>query len=176
MSLKDLPFDIKACSNSSSPWVNFKCFAFNHTSHLLVLIRLGQDLYRIPLLGKLLGFIVEYSIRILYASDISCRAQIGRGCQILHGHDIVIGAHVVIGENCKIFNGVTLGNKDLSLPSKGNQPWVGNHVVLGTGCKLLGPIRLGDHTVVGANSVVITDCPCHSLAVGVPARIKEKKG
>jgi len=165
--IKDLQF----ASSSVGFLPNLKWFLFNHASHMLLLFRIGQDLRTIPVLGKVLGFIIEYLIRILFASDISCHARIGAGFVIVHGHDIVIGADVVIGERCKIFNGVTLGNKDTTQTSHGNQPHLGNDVLVSTGAKILGPVKVGDHVVIGANSVVIKDCRSHTVVAGVPARV-----
>jgi serine O-acetyltransferase len=138
---------------------------------MVFLIRLGQDLYRVPFVGKILGFIVEYLIRVIFASDISCRAKIGEGLVILHGHDIVIGADVIIGKGCKIFNGVTLGNKDINQLSLDNQPIVGNSVTLCTGSKILGNVTLADNVVVAANSVVLKNFPENVVVAGVPAKI-----
>jgi len=138
---------------------------------MLLLFRLGQDLNCIPFIGRFFGFIIEYIIRVIYASDISCRAKVGGGFMIMHGHDIVIGADVVIGCNCKIFNGVSLGNKDTARSSYGNQPVIGDNVLLSTGSKIFGPIKIGDNVVVGANSVVIKDFPSNTVIGGVPAKI-----
>lgn len=169
MSLKYFLEDLKCASGSNSRIVQLKWFLVNHTLHLVFLIRLGQMLASIPIIGRLLSFVFEYIIRIIFASDISLKAQIGKGVVITHGHDIVIGADVVIGENCKIFNGVTLGNKDITLSSKGNQPVVGKNVVISTGAKVLGGIFIGDNVTIGANAVVVKSCENNTTYVGIPA-------
>lgn len=171
MSLQLYLADVKATSGSSSFLVNLKYILLSHTLHMVFLIRLGQDLYRVPFVGKILGFIIEYLIRVVFASDISCHAKIGEGLVILHGHDIVIGADVIIGKKCKIFNGTTLGNKDINKTSSGNQPIVGNNVTLCTGSKILGNVTLADNVVVAANSVVLKDFPKNVVVAGVPAKI-----
>jgi serine O-acetyltransferase len=171
MSIYMLRSDLRSASKSDSFLVNLKWLLLSHTMHLLFLFRLGQSIGSIPVLGKLLRFMTEYMIRVVYASDISCLARIGPGLTFVHGHDIVIGADVVIGHGCKIFNGVTLGNKDTSQTSAGNQPTVGDNVTLSTGAKILGPVTLGDNVVVGANSVVIRDCASNTVVAGVPARV-----
>jgi len=169
MGLRMFMSDLRAASKSSAVLVNLKWFLFSHSLHMVLLVRLGQDCYRIPLLGKLFGFLVEYFIRIVFGSDISCRAKIGPGFVIQHGHDIVIGSEVTIGSGCKIFNGVTLGNKDVSVNAFGEQPTVGNGAVFCTGAKILGPLSIGDNVVVGANSVLLRDCPSNTVFAGVPA-------
>jgi serine O-acetyltransferase len=50
-------------------------------------------------------------------------------------------------------------------------PHVGNGVLLGAGATVLGPVTIGDGSQVGAGTLVISDLPPHSVAVGVPARI-----
>lgn len=171
MSLRMYLTDLKAATNSESLFVNLKWFLLSHTLHLVFLVRLGQDLYRIPFLGKIFAALVEYVIRILYSSDISCKARIDEGLVILHGHDIVIGASVSIGKRCKVFNGVTLGNKNIDSSSYNNQPTVGDDVVLCTGAKILGPLFIGNNVLVGANSVVLKDCPENTIFAGAPARM-----
>ena len=176
MSLRFFYRDLTASSGSSSIIRNLKWLLFTHSIHLTFLIRVGQSCRRIPFLGRFLSFIFEYIIRVLYASDISCKAEIGPGLNLMHGHDIVIGADVLIGSNCKIFNGVTLGNKDTEKPSTDNQPKVGSNVQICTGAKLLGPIRVGDNSIIGANSVVVKDVPSNVVVGGVPAKIIKNRG
>ncbi|MBF4270094.1 serine acetyltransferase, partial [Vibrio anguillarum] len=72
---------------------------------------------------------------------------------------------------CTVFNGVTLGNKNLEYSSFGNQPTVGDNVIFSTGVKVLDPHTIGDNVVVGANSVVLKDIPSNCTVVGIPARI-----
>lgn len=124
-------------------------------------------------MGSFLRVLVEYFIRVVYASDISCKAEIGGGLMLIHGHDIVIGSAVVIGKNCKIFNGVTLGSKETEFLLQ-DQPCIGDNVVIGTGAKVLGKISVGNAVKIGANSVVLKNVPEKMLAVGVPAKIIEK--
>ncbi|HDY7937931.1 TPA: serine O-acetyltransferase [Vibrio vulnificus] len=147
-----------------------------HTQQMVLLLRIGQSLVRLPFIGCFFRVLFEYIIRILFSSDISLLARIGPGLVFTHGHDIVIGADVEIGENARIFNGVTLGNKDLFSSSKGNQPKIGSDVIICTGAKVLGPVKVGNGVIVGANSVVFRDCPNNSIAVGIPAKVKKKDG
>lgn len=143
---------------------------FNHTKQLRMTVRFGQWLLKVPLVGGYLSFMCEYFIRIYFSSDISCRAVIPGDVVFVHGQDIVIGSTVRIGRGCKIFNGVTLGNK-FTEGTENDQPIIGDHCVISTGAKVLGGIRVGDHVIIGANSVVLMDIPAYSVAVGVPARV-----
>lgn len=147
---------------------------FNHTKQMKILMILGQKSLRIPVVGKFLSIFFEYIIRIFFGSDISCEAIIPSDIVFIHGHDIVIGANVIIGKQCKIFNGVTLGNKDTEI-GYNEHPIVGNNCVISTGAKILGKITIGDNSIIGANAVVINDVPSNSIAVGVPAKNIKKK-
>lgn len=140
-----------------------------HSFHLVILIRLGGLLRKIPFFGRIFGVMIEYIIRVLYASDINCKSQIGGGLFIVHGHDIVIGAKVVVGNNCKIFNGVTLGGQNTEIDNA-PQPIIGDNVVISTGAKILGDIKIGNDCIVGANSVVVKSVDENSIIAGVPAR------
>jgi serine O-acetyltransferase len=112
-----------------------------------------------------------------------------------HGTGIVIGETATVGCNCSILHHVTLGTSlkllhgvvhaslcltwrcFLLVPGgsgkKGvaRHPQVGNGVLLGAGATVLGPVCIGEGSQVGAGTLVITDLPAHSVAVGVPARI-----
>lgn len=170
---ENLKEDLKVLSNNKNILSIFKSL-LEHSFHIVALYRLGNYVHLyIPYIGNILRFVIEYLIRIIYASDISCKAKIGKGLRIMHGHDIVIGANVVIGEYCKIFNGVTLGNKNTEIVES-YQPTIENNVVLSTGAKILGAITIGSNSIVGANSVVINDIPKNSIAVGIPAIVKRK--
>jgi serine O-acetyltransferase len=166
--------DLNAYTCNGGLLKKIKWVMFNHTIHMGILFRLSSTLLHFPILGRLLAKIIEYLIRVLYASDISSKAKIKGGLVFTHGHDIVIGADVSLGKNCTIFNGVTLGNKDLKSSSVGNQPTLGDNVTLSTGVKVLGPLTIGDNVVVGANSVVIKNLPSDCIAVGVPVKIIKK--
>lgn len=165
----ELKQDLKAQSNGGSRAVRLKIALLNHNFHLVFFVRLGIACRKVPFLGRVLQHFIEYFIRVVYASDISCAASLAGGLNIMHGHDIVIGSGVIIGPNCKLFNGVTLGNKDTE-SSVIAQPVLEEGVIVGTGAKLLGPIRVGAYAKIGANSVVVKDIPAGEVWAGVPAR------
>lgn len=168
--------DLSAITNRAKGFRAFKAVLCTHTFHMTVLIRFGcWSRSKLGAPGNVVGSITEYVIRVIYASDISCKAKIGRYFHVMHGQDIVIGSDVVIGENCKVFNSVTFGNKDTEDPSCNAQPTIGNNCVIGTGAKLLGGILVGDNVRIGANAVVINDVPSNAIAVGVPARVISRK-
>lgn len=167
---KTIRADLHAFTKNGTFINKAKCLIISHAFHLVLMMRFGQFVSKIPVIGSILRLITEYAIRVVFASDISLRARIGGGLVIMHGHDIVIGRDVVIGTHCKIMNGVTLGNKDTE-STENQQPVVGDHVIIGTGAKILGGIVIGSNVKIGANSVVITDIASDSVAVGIPARV-----
>jgi serine O-acetyltransferase len=82
---------------------------------------------------------------------------------------VVIGETTEIGDDCLLFQGVTLGGTG---NEKGKRhPTLGDHVVIGTGAKVLGNIRIGNHVKVGAGSVVVHPVPDNSTVVGIPGRV-----
>lgn len=139
-----------------------------------LLILVGQKFRSIPYAGNFLSKFIEYIIRIIFSSDISCEAKIPSDIIFVHGHDIVIGAAVVIGPRCKIFNGVTLGNKDTEVDETA-QPIIGSDCVISTGAKILGRVSIGNGSIIGANAVVLKNVPSNSIAVGVPAKVQPRK-
>ena len=55
-------------------------------------------------------------------------------------------------------------------------PTIGNNVLIGTGAKVLGPFKVGDNSRIAANSVVLSEIPPDSTAVGIPARVVRRQG
>ncbi len=139
--------------------------------HAIVLHRLAHWLWqcKVPLLPRLLSHISRFVTGI----EIHPAAKIGRGLVIDHGMGVVIGETTEIGDNCLIYQGVTLGGTG---KEKGKRhPTLGNNVVVGAGAKVLGPIKIGNYVKIGANSVVLKPVPDNSIVVGVPGRVIKKK-
>ena len=106
--------------------------------------------------------------------EIHPAAKIGKGLLIDHGSGVVIGETAEIGDNCTIYQGVTLGGTG---KDKGKRhPTLGNNVLVGSGAKVLGPFKIGDNARIAANAVVLEEVPENSTAVGVPARIVRRNG
>src|SRR5574344_942537 len=105
-------------------------------------------------------------------TDIHPAATIGRRVFIDHAIGVVIGATAIVEDDVLIYQGVTLGG--VSLNKGKRHPTIKSNVVIGSGAKILGNITVGSTSKIGANSVVVTDVPENSTAVGVPARIIKK--
>jgi len=101
--------------------------------------------------------------------EIHPGATIGRRLVLDHGMGIVIGETAEIGNDCLLYHGVTLGGTGKEQGKR--HPTVGDNVLIGAGAKVLGPFRVGSNSRIAANSVVLTEIPPDSTAVGVPARV-----
>jgi serine O-acetyltransferase len=135
--------------------------------HAIVWHRLAHKLYawKVPLLPRVISQVSRFFTGI----EIHPGATIGRRFFIDHGMGVVIGETTEIGDDCLLYQGVTLGGTG---HEKGKRhPTLGDHVVVGTGAKVLGNIHLGNHVKVGAGSVVIHSVPDHSTVVGIPGRV-----
>ena len=106
--------------------------------------------------------------------EIHPAAKIGRGVFIDHGMGVVIGETAEVGDNCVIYQGVTLGGTGKDRGKR--HPTLGNNVMVGAGAKILGPFRVGDNAKIAANAVVLEEIPPDSTAVGVPAKIVRREG
>lgn len=106
--------------------------------------------------------------------EIHPGAKIGKGLFIDHGMGVVIGETAEIGDNCTIYQNVTLGGTGKEQGKR--HPTLGNNVLVGSGAKVLGPFRVGDNARIAAGAVVLTEVPDNATAVGVPARIVRLNG
>ena len=101
--------------------------------------------------------------------EIHPGATIGRRVCIDHGSGIVIGETTEIGDDCMIYQGVTLGGTGKDVGKR--HPTLKNGVMVGSGAKVLGPIVIGENSKVAAGAVVIKDVEPNSTVVGVPGRV-----
>ena len=106
--------------------------------------------------------------------EIHPGATIGRRLVIDHGMGIVIGETAEIGDDCLLYQGVTLGGTGKDQGKR--HPTLGNNVMVGSGARVLGPSKVGDNARIAAGAVVLSEVPPGSTAVGVPARIVRVNG
>ena len=106
--------------------------------------------------------------------EIHPAATIGRRFFIDHGTGVVIGETTEIGDDCTIYQGVTLGGTGKDTGKR--HPTLGNNVMVGSGAKVLGPITIGNNVRIAAGAVVLTDIPDNCTAVGIPARVVRRDG
>jgi len=103
--------------------------------------------------------------------SLPLEAQIGPGLRIYHFGNIFINSNVIIGRNCTLRQGVTIGNRIDDGPS----PVVEDDVEFGAYAQAFGGIHIAKGAKIGAMSVVLCDVPAGATAVGIPARVKEKR-
>ena len=117
---------------------------------------------------------ISQSSRKRTGIEIHPGATIGKRLVIDHGMGIVIGETTIIGDDCLLYQGVTLGG---SGKEKGKRhPTLGNNVLVGAGAKVLGSFTVGDNARIAANAVVLNPIPENATAVGVPAKVVRVKG
>ena len=112
--------------------------------------------------------------RFFTGIEIHPGATIGKRLFIDHGAAVVIGETTEIGDDCMIYQGVTLGGTGKDVGKR--HPTLGNNVMVGAGAKVLGPMRIGDNTKVAAGAVVLSEIPDNSTAVGIPAKVVRREG
>lgn len=120
-----------------------------------------------------LGRFISHLARGLTGIEIHPGAQIGRRVFIDHGFGVVIGETAEIGDDCTIYQGVTLGGTSLTKGAK-RHPTLERGVIIGAGAKVLGAFTVGEGAKVGSNAVLVKAVPAGATAVGNPARIIEK--
>ena len=133
--------------------------------------RKAHDLYKAGHI--LLARWISQRARHKTGIEIHPGAQIGRRVFIDHGDGVVIGETTIIGDDCTIYQGVTLGGTGKDTGKR--HPTIGHNVTIGAGAKVLGPINIGNNCKIGAGSIVLKDVPDNCTVVGNPGRIVRKK-
>jgi serine O-acetyltransferase len=108
--------------------------------------------------------------RMLTGIEIHPGATLGRRVFIDHGMGVVIGETAEIGDDCTIYQGVTLGGTSLTRGAK-RHPTLERGVIVGAGAKVLGGFTIGADAKIGSNAVVVKPVPAGGTAVGNPARV-----
>ena len=139
----------------------FHAVLFHRFAHMLY----GWGLRFIP---RMISQISRYYTKI----EIHPGATIGKGLFIDHGCGVVIGETTIIGDDCTIYQGVTLGGTGKDTGKR--HPTLGNNVMVGSGAKILGPFVVGDNSKIAANAVVLREVEPDSTCVGVPARLVKR--
>lgn len=124
------------------------------------------------------GFIkrlIRKKLALKYNIEIGINPKIGKNFRMPHIQNIIIGNEVIIGDNCVLYQGVTLGQKHNGINGYGEDPILRDNVTVFAGAKIFGKIEVGNNAIIGANAVVFKDVPQNTCAVGVPAKIIERK-
>lgn len=107
---------------------------------------------------------ISNKLLIKYGMEIAKNSEIGTNLRIEHYNGIVFGLGTKIGDNCTVYQQVTIGQKN------GKYPVIGNNVTIYPGARILGGITVGDNAIIAPNSVVIHDVANDDTVAGVPAK------
>lgn len=140
--------------------------------HAILAYRVAHKLYVSD--HKFSARAVSQAARFFTGIEIHPGATIGKGLVIDHGSGVVIGETTEIGDNCTLYQGVTLGGTGKDVGKR--HPTLGNNVMVGAGAKVLGPILIEDNSKVAANAVVLKNISENSTAVGIPAKVVRQSG
>lgn len=113
--------------------------------------------------------VAHHFVRNHYGIEIHATTRIGRRCFIAHQHGIVLHPDARIGDDCKLRQGVTIGQLSGRTEREG-APVIGDRVEIGVGAVIVGPISIGDDVIVGPNAVVLRDVPAGAVVTGQPAK------
>lgn len=92
------------------------------------------------------------------------------GLYISHWGTITVNGRARIGKNCRLQEGVNIGD------SGGGVPIIGDNVYICTGAKVFGKIEIGNDIIIGANAVVNKSVKENGVTLaGVPAKVVGKK-
>lgn len=173
MIIKDIWMDIRAVQErdpAARSWL--EVLLLYQGVHALIWHRFAHWFYRHRLffIARLISQIARFFTLI----EIHPGAELGHGILIDHGSGVVIGETAVVGDNCTIYQGVTLGGVGTR---KGKRhPTLGNNVMVGAGAKILGAFEVGDNCSIAANAVLLKPIEDNVTAAGVPARPVKKDG
>lgn len=148
-----------------SAWEVLTCYP---GLHALVLHRLAHACWRAK--RRWLARFISQMARFMTGIEIHPGATLGRRVFIDHGMGVVIGETAQIGDDCTIYQGVTLGGTSLTRGAK-RHPTLERGVIVGAGAKVLGGFTIGADAKIGSNAVVTKPVPARGTAVGNPARI-----
>jgi serine O-acetyltransferase len=107
-----------------------------------------------------------------YGIELPYSVRVGRRTIIEHQGGLVVNGAVTIGDDCVLRHNTTIGVRnvrDLRAPT------IGDRVDIGAGAVIIGDVTIGDDATIGANAVVTSDVPAGATAVGVPARVIDRR-
>lgn len=173
MILKDIWLDVKAVqARDPAARSALEVLLLYQGVHALIWHRFAHWFYKHHMF--FIARLISQLARFFTLIEIHPGAQLGHGILIDHGAGVVIGETTVVGDNCTIYQGVTLGGVGLN---KGKRhPTLGSNVTVGAGAKILGAFEVGDNCSIAANAVLLKPLENNVTAVGVPARPVKKDG
>ena len=132
--------------------------------------RISHKLYKAN--HKFSARMISQGAKMITGIEIHPGATIGKNLFIDHGSGVVIGETTEIGDNCTLYQGVTLGGTGKDTGKR--HPTLGDNVMVGAGARVLGPFKVGDGSKIAANAVVLDEVPENCTAVGIPAKVVKR--
>lgn len=117
-----------------------------------------------------------HTIRVYHMNDLTIGLKkLGlKKTKFPHPIGIVIGIGVKIGQNCTVYQNVTIGAKNQEDADKGIYPKIGNNVIVGCNAVILGDVNIGNNVIIGAATIVNCDIPNDVTVVGNPCKVIRK--
>ena len=116
----------------------------------------------------------QFLIKIYNRKCHECNAFIPLSCKIgsnvlfPHGlYGIFISQGASIGNDCCIFQQVTIGSNTLPDSKKNGAPIIGDNVFVGAGAKIIGGITVGNNVRIGANAIITKNIPDNTTVIGI---------
>lgn len=136
----------------------------------VMLHRVSHSLWKME--AKFAARLLSEVSRVMTGVEIHPGAEVGRRVVIDHGMGTVIGETAVVGDDCLIFQNVTLGSSRYRQGRR--HPTLERGVVVGVGATVIGPVCVGEESKIGAGAVVVTDVEPNTTVTGIPAVPKRK--
>ena len=137
----------------------------NNMHHFWRLYRIQKKTGRDGIVHDILTFLLSRSAH-RHGGYIGPDTVIKNNLSLPHGlHGVFISRYAQIGENCCIYQNVTIGEIDRKAPV------IGNNCLIGAGAVIIGDIRIGDNVKIGAGAVVNTNVTDNYTVVSQPMRM-----
>ena len=143
---------------------------FNNSVKIMFWYRIANFLYRTKF--KYISYFIMNRVKRKTGAEVHPASTIGKFLLIDHGVGVVIGETSIIGNNCTIYQGVTLGGTGKEQGKR--HPTIGDNVMIGAGAKVLGNIYVGDNVKVGANAVVLENITSSNTVVGCKGKVVKR--
>lgn len=147
--------------------------------HAIFIYRIANRFYKMRMFT--LARFISHIGRMLTGIEIHPGANIGKRVLIDHGMGVVIGETAEVGDDCVLYQGVTLGagkeaREGAATRGVKRHPTLGKGVIVGSGAEIQGAVVVGDNVRVASGSIVLRDVPPDSIVVGVPGRVIYHQG
>lgn len=167
MIIKDILKDVKAVrERDPAARSGLEVLLLYQGIHALIWHRFAHWFYQHKMF--FIARLISQLARFFTLIEIHPGAQMGHGILIDHGCGVVIGETAVVGDNCTIYQGVTLGGVGTECGKR--HPTLGSNVTVGSGAKILGSFEVGDNCTIAANAVLLKPLENNVTAVGIPAK------